>query len=288
MAITKLGVLHPGEMGISVAATAQNSGCRVYWASEGRSASTRARAEKYGMIDAVTLAGLCDASDAIVSVCPPHAAEEVAAAVRAAGFHGLYLDANAISPQRVLRMAEAMAEAGIDFVDGGIIGGPAWQPGTTWLYLAGPRAAEAAQCFASGPLETRLLGEPVGRASALKMCFAAYTKGTTALLCAILAAAEQLGVRDDLYRQWGFGDEAFAGRTEQRVRGVTSKAWRYAGEMEEISATFRDAGLPGDFHAGAAEIYRRLAGYKDAQELPPLEEVIEALVSQDSAERTIE
>ncbi|MGH8246850.1 MAG: hypothetical protein ACREUU_10505, partial [Gammaproteobacteria bacterium] len=80
-----------------------------------------------------------------------------------------------------------MTEAGVSFVDGGIIGRPAREPGQTWLYLSGPRARDIAACFAAGPLKSRVLGMTIGKASALKMCFAAYSKGTTALLCAILA-----------------------------------------------------------------------------------------------------
>src|SRR6185436_14581844 len=101
----------------------------------------------------------------------------------------------AISPQRAERIGHAVTDAGAAFVDGGIIGGPAWKPGSTWLYLSGVDADKAAAYFSAGPLETQVIGEAIGKASALKMCFAAYTKGTTALLCAVLGAAEALDVR---------------------------------------------------------------------------------------------
>jgi 3-hydroxyisobutyrate dehydrogenase-like beta-hydroxyacid dehydrogenase len=275
----RIGIIYPGEMGISIAASAQNSGHHVYWASEGRSAATRARAAKYGLRDTHTIANLCAECAILVSVCPPHAAETVAHHVLASAFTGLYLDANAISPQWARQIGQAMAEAGITFVDGGIIGGPAWEAGRTWLYLAGPRAHDIAACFAAGPLETHVLGATIGPASALKMCFAAYTKGTTALLCAILATAEQLNVREALQHHWAQDDPAFPEHVSQRVRQVTAKAWRFAGEMEEIAATFNNAGVPGDFHAAAAIIYRRLAQFKDAQTTPTLEAVLAALVT---------
>src|SRR5262245_37008454 len=156
-----IGFLHPGEMGISIAASAKNSGNQVYWASEGRSPATRARAEKIGLRDAGTLASHCAECAIVVSVCPPHAAESVADQVVATGFRGRYLDANAIAPQRAARIGQAMAVAGVAFVDGGIIGGPAWEPGSTWLYLSGPEAGEVAECFAAGPLETRVLGAAI-------------------------------------------------------------------------------------------------------------------------------
>src|SRR5258706_14853832 len=120
-----IGILHPGEMGLSVAAAAQNSGHSVYWVSEGRSQQTADRAARLGLIDARSLASLCKTCPVIVSVCPPDAAEEVANSVTAQGFNGLYVDMNAISPQRVSRIAETMAGNGARVVDGGIIGGPA-------------------------------------------------------------------------------------------------------------------------------------------------------------------
>ena len=273
----KVGILHPGMMGICVAATVQNSGHTVCWASEGRSRQTRERAEKFNLCDSATLAAMCETCTVIVSVCPPHAAEEVAGQVMAQSFKGLYLDVNAISPQRAIRIGNAMKEAGVTFVDGGIIGEPAWEPGKTWIYLSGDKAQEAAGCFSAGPLETSVVGEAVGKASSLKMCYAAYTKGTTALLCAILATAEVLGVRRELQIQWSRDWANFGEQSAERVRKVTAKAWRFAGEMAEIAATFREAGMPGEFHVAAEMIYRRIAGFKDAPAIPSLEEVLETL-----------
>ena len=146
-----VGILHPGEMGISMAACAQNSGNSVYWASQGRSAQTRTRAEKLNLLDAGTLAQLCATCSAIVCVCPPDAAEDMADGVLALGFTGLYIDANAISPGRTERVGLAMTAGGAAFVDGGIIGGPAWKPNRTWLYLSGEQAQEAAALFSAGP-----------------------------------------------------------------------------------------------------------------------------------------
>lgn len=280
----RIGILHPGEMGISVAVSAINSRHEVYWASDGRGDKTRARAEKHGLRDAGTLANLCGITSTILSVCPPHAAEEVARSVIGTGFKGLYLDANAISPQRSKTIDKLMRSAGIDFVDGGIIGGPAWTRGETWLYLSGKRTDEVAACFKNGPLETKVIGEEIGKASALKMCYAAYTKGTSALLSAVLAAAESYHVRMELGQHWEMDETGFTKQTEHRVRRVTAKAWRFAGEMEEIAATFSAAGLPSGFHESAAEVYRRMADFKDSPSLPELEEVLASLQKQRPAE----
>ena len=278
MSERKIGILHPGNMGVSIAASAKASESTLYWASGGRSDATRGRAEKAGLSDARTLDAICETCSVILSVCPPHAAEDVANDVLERGFKGLYLDANAISPERARRIGQRVDDAGAAFVDGGIIGGPAWEPGT-WLYLSGPgpATAEIAACFTAGPLETAVIGETIGKASALKMCYAAYTKGTSALLSAILATAEALGVREDLETQWSRGGSDFADRTQERVRRVTAKAWRFVGEMDEIATTFRAAGLPGGFHEAAAEIYRRMEGLEKSTTVPPLGEVLAAL-----------
>ena len=170
-----------------------------------------------------------------------------------------------------------MQAAGATFVDGGIIGGPAWEAGKTRLYLSGKAAEEAAACFSGGALQAIVVGEPVGKASALKMCYAAYSKGTTALLCGVLAAAQELGVRGELEQEWQGDRASFAEEARERVRRVTARAWRFEGEMAEIADTFREAGLPSGFHAAAGEIYHRLASYKDVATSPSLEQVLAAL-----------
>ena len=274
---SRVGILHPGNMGIFVAASAQNSGCEVYWASEGRSDQTRERAAKFQLGDAGTLTQLCETCSILISVCPPHAAEDVADQVLARGYTGLYVDANAIAPQRAARIGERMVAAGVAFVDGGIVGGPAWESGETWFYLAGEQADTVASCFSAGPLNAGIVGEEIGKASALKMCYAAWTKGSTALLSAILATADAFNVWENLRVQWDRDWPDFAERAVNRARRVTAKAWRFAGEMEEISSTFASAGVPGEFHAGAAILYGRLAHFKDAPETPSLEDVLDSI-----------
>jgi 3-hydroxyisobutyrate dehydrogenase-like beta-hydroxyacid dehydrogenase len=276
--MSKIGILHPGEMGISVAASAINSGHQVYWTSQGRSNKTRLRAGKLDLMAFETLPELCQTSEIILSVCPPHAAEDVAKSVIEAGFKGFYLDANAISPQRSIRIGQMMKENGNHFIDGGIIGGPAWTSNETWLYLSGNDADRIANCFTKGPLETKVIADEIGKASAFKMCYAAYSKGTTALLSAILAAAESFGVRNELYQHWDMDDASFSEQVNQRATRVTAKAWRFEGEMHEIASTFQEAGLPDGFHQAAAEIYHRMSGFKDPERPPELSEVLQALI----------
>jgi 3-hydroxyisobutyrate dehydrogenase-like beta-hydroxyacid dehydrogenase len=273
-----IGILHPGEMGISIAASAINNEHQVHWLSVNRSEKTRSRAKKHGLLETRSLATMCKDCEVILSVCPPHAAEEVSVSVMSEGYAGLYLDANAISPARARKIGQIIQGAGGTFVDGGIIGGPAWEPKSTWLYLSGEKAEAIVSIFSSGPLETKVIGNEFGQASALKMCYAAYSKGTTALLSAILAAAESNGVRDELYQQWELDEDGLSEQVNRRTRRVTAKAWRFEGEMLEIAKTFEEAGLPGGFHDAAGEIYHRMAGFKDSHQTPEVDDVLKALL----------
>ena len=266
-------------MGVSIAVSAISNGHKVYWMSQGRSDRTRVRAEKHGLIEINSLFEFCQSSEIIFSICPPHAAEEVAKSITEEKFKGYYLDANAISPQRAIKIGQMMEANNIKFVDGGIIGGPAWRPKETWLYLSGQHAHMIASCFSNGPLETKIIGDDIGRASALKMCYAAYSKGTTALLAAILATAQSLDVREELYQQWELDDKGFSEQVNRRVTRVTAKAWRFEGEMKEIASTFHEAGLPDGFHLSAAEVYQRMANFKNSPKTPSLEDVLRALLT---------
>ncbi len=272
-----IGILHPGAMGTSVAAAARAGGARVLWASEGRSAATAERAAAAGLEDAVTLAEVCGQAAVILSICPPDAAEEQAETVMATGFQGIFVDGNAIAPERARRIAGRVEAAGARYVDGGIIGPPATATSSTCLYLSGDAASNVAALFSGTVLEARVLDETVDRASALKMCYAAQTKGLTALLCALVAAAEELGVREALFERWAGEEAGKPDQISERIRGVTAKAWRFEGEMREIAATLEAAGLPGGFHLAAAELYARLAHFKEAGGAPPLDAVLDAL-----------
>lgn len=280
---TRIGFLHPGAMGVSLAATAVRGGHEALWASAGRGPATHARAREHGLVDVGTLEALAARAAVVVSICPPHAAEEVAHAVADAGFRGTFVDANAIAPARVARLARDLGARGLDVVDGGVIGGPAWTPGT-WLHLSGPSAARVAALFAAGPLATHVLGPEVGTASALKMVYAARTKGATALLLAVLGAAERLGVRDALEAQWEADVGGSTAEAHDRARRATRKAWRFTGEMEEIAATFAAAGMPSGFHEAAADVYGRLAGLKDAEPLPDVDALLAALARRGAGE----
>ena len=278
MAAEHIGILHPGEMGSAVAATVRNSGYDVRWVSEGRSHRSRARSESAGFTDAGTLANLCATCPVILSVCPPEFAANLAGQVLACAFRGTYLDANAISPAHKEAIAARMQARGVRFVDGGIIGLPPKARGQTWLYLSGEHGDSIASLFQAGPLEAEVIGTEVGKASALKMCYAAQNKGSIGLLAAVMAAADRLGVLEELRREWARPGRA-GGQTEAHVLRAAPKAWRWSAEMHEIAATLEAEGLPPEFHQAAAEVYERLREFKDTN--PSIGEVLKKLVTKE-------
>jgi len=281
--MTTIGILHPGDMGSVVGACAVAGGSRVLWASEGRSAGSRERAAAAGLEDARTVAALVAASDVIVSVCPPHAAIDLARDVAGRRFAGLFVDANAVAPATAREIGAVVEAGGAAFVDGGLIGPPPRNAGSTRLYLSGREAKRAAALFESSALEAIAIGDGPGAASALKMAYAAYTKGSSALLMAIRALAASEGVDDALLAEWRRSQPELPKRSEAAARDNARKAWRFVGEMEEIAATFAAAGLPGGFHEAAAVIYERLAGYKDATTPPSMADLVAPLTRRPTA-----
>jgi 3-hydroxyisobutyrate dehydrogenase-like beta-hydroxyacid dehydrogenase len=277
MATTTICVLHPGEMGAAVGAAARAGGARALWVSAGRSGATCDRAGAAGLEDAGTLpAALAQAAVALL-VCPPAAAVELAESVAAAGFRGIYVDANAISPATTRRIGDIVERAGAKFVDGGIIGPPPAKAGTTRLYLSGPASGEVAALFAGSPLGAVVLDARIGAASAMKACYAGWTKGTATLLLAIRALARHEGVEAALAEEWQRSQPNLFAQLDRAVQ-QSRKGWRWIAEMEEIGATFEAAGLPDGYALAAAEVCRRLDAFKDARDFA-LEDVVAALLA---------
>jgi len=253
--MTTVGVVHPGEMGVALAASLTAAGNRVIWASAGRSAATAARAGEHGLKDVGELEAVASESDVILSICPPHAAVGVARALT--GFGGLYVDANAIAPGTAQEVAAVVGASGGTYVDGGVIGPPPWTAGTTRLYLSGRGADQAAKLFDGSVVDARVISPTAATAaSALKMTYAAWTKGSDALLLAIEATAERLDVADALHREWSESQPQLAARSQRAAEAAAEKGWRWTGEMEQIAATFDAVGVPPGFHLAAAEVFR--------------------------------
>ncbi len=293
-----VGLLHPGEMGAAVGQCLAGAGHQVLWVPEGRGAATSARAAAAGLTGVGGgLAELVRRAGVIVSVCPPHAALDVARRVAGAGFGGVYVDANAISPATAREVAGLVEADGASYVDGGIIGTPPVAPGFIRFYLSGARAGEVRALFDGSLVDARVVDyEPragaggigaragaggigaradagggaggggarsgaggIGAASAVKMAYASWTKGTAALLLAARALARAEGVEETLLAEWGISQPGLDDRSARAGGSAAAKGWRWIAEMEEIAATMAAAGLPGGFHQAAAEIYRRFA-----------------------------
>ena len=262
-----IGVLHPGEMGAAVGRCLTGVAAEVLWASEGRGPETAARARAAGLTDAGTAAEIAERADVILSICPPHAALDVAWAVQ--GFGGLFVDANAISPATAREVALMVEEGGATYVDGGIIGQP--PPPTHFpvpLHFPPPRRARpACTCLArkptpcarcsTAPSWTRVVTGGTWSASTVKMAYAAWTKGTAALLLTTLALARSGGVEETLLAEWDLSQPALATWSDRAATSATAKGWRWVAEMEEIAASMAASGLPDGFHQAAAEIFRR-------------------------------
>lgn len=276
---TTIALLHPGDMGAAVGACIAGNGHTVTWASQGRSASTRVRAQAASLRDRETMAQCLRDAEIVLSVCPPHGALALAREVAALGFRGVYVDANAIAPGTAREIAATIEAAGGTFVDGGIIGPPP-KPGVrSSMYLSGAQAVRIAALFADSPMRTDIVEGPVGAASAVKACYAAWTKGAAALLSSIRTLAAREGVEATLLAEWEASQPGVIKRSEGML-GNARKAWRWVGEMEEIAKAYEASGLPGGFHLAAAELFRRLESFKDDAEPPTYPQLQDALTGQ--------
>lgn len=249
----KVGLLHPGAMGAFLGSALAAAGHDVLWASDDRSAATRQRAAAF--TDVGTVQAVAEQAEAIVSICPPAAAVDVAEAVATAHFAGLYVDANAVEPSTVGHIAGLLPDARV--VDGAVIGAP--RSDSAVLHLAGSAAGEAAALFDAETLRTAQVTGPAGSASALKACYAMSSKAVSAALLAARATARAAGVEDALLAEWQRTDPGLVERTDAILGRVHRTAWRFAGEMSEAAAFFETYAVPAGFSQAAAETYHRLA-----------------------------
>jgi Domain of unknown function (DUF1932) len=209
----------------------------VLWASQDRSEETARRAE--GFTDVGSVAELVRASDVILSICPPAIAEDVAEQVFAESFGGLFVDANAISPERMRRIAGLSSRV----LDGSIISATGIN-----LYLAGEGTDTVAALFEGSEEVTVIpIGTEIGSASALKMAFGGWNKIGIALTGQAHAIARAYGVTDWLEAE---------GVPPDRLPAVSDRAWRWAPEMEEIAATCGELELSDEIPHAAAAFYR--------------------------------
>jgi len=270
-------------MGSTLGKSLVASGHRVVWAGEGRSDASKKRALACQLEDVTSLSAITQSCEYIFSVCPPHSALELAKSVATESFKGVFVDCNAISTDSTQAIQRVIENSGAEFVDGGIIGPPARNKGSTRLYLSGKKAMEIVPLLSQGLLPGISISGNSGDASVLKMAYAAYTKGHSALLLLSRALASSAGIEQHLLQEWALSQPDLEHRCKTEGAVAASKAWRFNGEMREIASTMESASLPSQFHEGAAAIYDRLENFKynadqTEAELPSIDKIIATLI----------
>ncbi|HYZ32316.1 MAG TPA: DUF1932 domain-containing protein [Crenalkalicoccus sp.] len=256
-----IAIIAQGAMGAGIAARLTAHGATVLTSLAGRSSRSAARAAAAGMRE-VGDAGLGEA-ELILSIVPPvearALAERLAPHLTATPRKPVFADCNAVSPETVLGVAGVIAPTGCPFADAGIIGGPPRPDGyTPVVYVSGPAAPALAGLAALG-LDVRVLDGPVGAASALKMSYAGITKGLTGLAAAMLLAAERAGAADGLRAELARSQPELLAWFRRMVPTLHDKAYRWAGEMEEIAAFVQPDAAAARIYTGLAGLYEGLA-----------------------------
>lgn len=267
MAQPTVGILHPGSMGAAVAACAATNASAVMWCTEGRSPASAARAAQFGLTVVATLPELLDRSDIVISLCPPAAAEDLARDVAGHGFDGMYLEANAISPERAQRIA-ALLEPDATVVDGGVVGSPPVGAKTPTLYLSGAVTAtkRIEDLFADTAVRTAVLGREIGKASALKLAYASFQKTSRVLVALAVGMAREHGVDQELLEVASRRTDSYLSEPEY-IAKTAARAWRWGPELEEAADALAAAGLPPQMLRAAASTLGRWNDSKDDGEL---------------------
>jgi 3-hydroxyisobutyrate dehydrogenase-like beta-hydroxyacid dehydrogenase len=259
MAIQTVGLLSPGEMGHTIGGVLHSNGLRVLTYLGDRSERSKALAAKAGIEDTPSLDALVTESQILLSVLVPArataVADQVAEAIERTGADLLYVDCNAIAPATVEQIGARIMAASGRFSDAGIVGPPPRKPGTTRFFASGPGAPEFAELSTAG-LDVRVIGDRIGQASGIKMCYAALTKGLIALGTELLMAAHLMGLDDALREEQQESIPSVLDWLEGAIPGMPPKAYRWVGEMEEIAATFAALGMTPRMLEGAADMYR--------------------------------
>lgn len=271
MLIQTVGILSPGDMGQAIASVLTQHGLRSVAALDGRSERTRRLAAEARLQDLGSLKCLVAESDVLLSVLVPsaatQAAEQVAEAMRSIGKSLLYVDCNAISPQKARKIDALIQAAGGRFIDAAIIGPPPRMPGLTRIYASGAQTSALEQLRDYG-LDVRVIGDESGQASGLKMCYGALTKGLMAIGTELLIAAHRLSLEEVLWDELSGSQKELLAWLTGSISSMPPKAHRWVGEMEEVAATFSALGLTGRTFEGAAELYRLVKETSLGKETP--------------------
>ncbi|MEU1481714.1 DUF1932 domain-containing protein [Streptomyces sp. NPDC005760] len=273
---TTIGLLHPGSMGAAIGAQLRARGHLVLWCPDGRSDTTRRRAE-HADLEAEALPELVSRSDVLLSLCPPAAAEETAAQVAELGMADagtIYVEANAVSPVRVQRIADRLAPMPV--IDAAVVGSPPVGGKYPTLYLSGPgdQADRAAELFVGTDVRPHVLGDGIGKASALKLAYSSYQKVSRVLAAVAYGVADSYGVADELLEIAAKRTRSYLVETDY-IPKTAARAWRWGPELEDAAALLSGAGLPDSLMRAAAATLARWDGNRD--ERLDIAEALEAL-----------
>ena len=233
-------------------------------------------------------AELVNQADLVLSILVPTAALDaarfVASALHATGRSPYFADCNAVAPDTVETIGNVITSAGGRFIDASIIGFPPAKDVTPRLYVSGPHADIMSVLDGKG-IEVLPIGDVIGQASGIKMCYAALTKGTFALHYAVVTAAKKMELFDELCREFEHSQAEAYELMQQHLPRLPAKTFRWIGEMQQIADTFEQVGVTPNIHRGAAEMFRRISQCSLANETPEttdakrtLAETIDAIV----------
>ena len=258
----RTAIVAVGAMGSGVGRRLAANGVEVITSLDGRSEASRRRAEAAGMVD-VPVERLAEA-DLFLSILPP--SEAVALARRMAPVLGprkvVYVDCNAVSPATAKEIGGIVMAAGCPFVDAGIIGSPPSEKANPRIYASGEHAQRFAALARYG-LNIPVLDGPNGAASALKLSYAGISKGITALGAAMMLAATRAGAAAALRQELAQSQAEVLAGLQRTMPSMYSKAYRFAGEMEEIAAFIGEEFPESGIYRGMAGLYERIAADLD-------------------------
>jgi 3-hydroxyisobutyrate dehydrogenase-like beta-hydroxyacid dehydrogenase len=251
----RIAVFHPGAMGSKLAAQLVVAGHEVHWVPDGRSASSKARADEAGLIGTPFPEAIARA-EVVLCSCAPQGAVDIAQQVGRAGFGGLYVEANPLSPTSLREAQAAVPDA--TFVDAGVVGPPpTGGPSPTHLMLSGTAADQVAALWAGTAVTPMVVGSEPGAASAAKSSYALYNKGKAALAVLAFQLAEKHGVTDALIAQQARADGGSL-KDPALPEQLRSVAWRWGPEFDELAETLDNAGLEGDAARALRQVWTKL------------------------------
>ena len=251
-----IGLIGLGEMGSEIGRYLVMNDLQVISVYEGRSEISKKRASKYKIRDAGSIEQFCKISDLVISIIPPDKAVETANLYTSFKNKDgqIYCDLNAISTITAKKIKLLLDEKKIDYVDGAIMGGPPTENYSPRIYLSG-KLSEKLNFLNGKGIELMVLKGSDFKASATKMVYASITKGSKALVAGALIAAKKNNVYDELMEELKYSEEYFSLVAKNQIPSIKHKAYRWVGEMNEISLTYKESGLTGGFHSEAENVY---------------------------------